>query len=214
MARTILQPMLDEAPLVAKTCAPSSLNNKKADNKGTVRMECVATIHFLRNTGWEKVIDACLQHTSVEQHLVVGKSWESVCKTRWGNLQACVCWPYVGPGSLEVTSGGFEEIKEPWALPTMSSSGANFCGCIFASTFFFAKKWRKTSEFSCFAMTVIHRRLTSMMRNNEGLSLRLGRLGVQVVAHNHGIDDIWRCVAPMHPKVHGVRKGPSLYKGK
>ena len=81
VARTMLQLVLDEARLAARTCTRASLNNDKANSKGKVRMECAAAIHFMRNRGWEKVIDACLQHPSVRQHQVGGKSCESVCKT-------------------------------------------------------------------------------------------------------------------------------------
>ena len=65
VARTMLQPVLDEARLAGRTCARASLNNDKANSKGKVRMECAAAIHFMRNKGWERVIDACLQHPSV-----------------------------------------------------------------------------------------------------------------------------------------------------
>ena len=53
-------------------------------------MECAAPIHFMRNTGWVKVMDACLQHPRVRQHQVGGKSWESVCKTWWESF-ASMC---------------------------------------------------------------------------------------------------------------------------
>ena len=56
-------------------------------------------------------------------------------------------------------------------------------------TFFFARKWRILSKFSCFAMEGNHRRLMRMLRNSGGLSLLRGRLGVQVVVDNHTIDD-------------------------
>ena len=46
---TMLQPVLDEARLAARTCTRASLNNDKANTKGNVRMECVAAIHFMRN---------------------------------------------------------------------------------------------------------------------------------------------------------------------
>ena len=62
VARTMLQPVLDEARLAARTCTRASLNNDKANRKGKVRMECAAAIHFMRNRGWEKIIDACLEH--------------------------------------------------------------------------------------------------------------------------------------------------------
>ena len=58
--------------------------------------------------------------------------------------------------------------------------------------YYFAKKWRILSKFSCFAMEGSHRRLKSMLRNSGGLSLLRGRLGVQVVVDNHTIDDsLW-----------------------
>ena len=61
VARTMLQPVLDEARLAARTCTRASLNNDKANGKGKVRMECGAAIHFMRNRGREKIIDACLE---------------------------------------------------------------------------------------------------------------------------------------------------------
>ena len=68
---------------------------------------------------------------------------------------------------------------------------ANLCGCIFGSNtcIFFAKKWRILSKFSCFAIEGTHPRLKRMLRNTGGLSLLRGRLGLQVVADNHTIDD-------------------------
>ena len=60
VARTMPQPVLDEARLAARTCTRASLNNDNANSKGKVRMECTAAIHFMRSRGWEKIIDACL----------------------------------------------------------------------------------------------------------------------------------------------------------
>ena len=58
--------------------------------------------------------------------------------------------------------------------------------------YYFAKKWRILSKFSCFAMEGSHRRLKRMLRNSGGLSLLRGGLGVQVVVDNHTIDDsLW-----------------------
>ena len=53
-------------------------------------MECAAAIHFMRSTGWEKVMDACLQHPIVRQHQVAGKNWQSVCNT-WRENFASMC---------------------------------------------------------------------------------------------------------------------------
>ena len=53
-------------------------------------MDCATGIHFMRNRGWEKVIDARLQQLKVRLHQVGGQSWESVCKTWWENF-ATMC---------------------------------------------------------------------------------------------------------------------------
>ena len=74
VAHTMLQPVVDEARLAARTCTRALLNNDKANSKRKVKMECVAAIHFMRNRGWEKIIDTCLQQPSVRQHQVGGKS--------------------------------------------------------------------------------------------------------------------------------------------
>ena len=58
--------------------------------------------------------------------------------------------------------------------------------------YFFARKWRVLSKFSCFAVEGTHRRLKRMLCNSKGLSLLRGCLGVQVVADNHTIDDSLR----------------------
>ena len=54
---------------------------------------------------------------------------------------------------------------------------------------FFPKKWTILSKFSCFVIEGSHRRLKRMLRNNGGLSLLQGRLGVQALVDNHTMDD-------------------------
>ena len=106
VARTMLQPVLDEARLAARTCTRASLNNDKANSKGKVRMECAAAIHFMRNRGWDKIIDACLQQPSLRQHQV-GEKFGSRCAKCGGRiLQACVYTLGVPHGSPGPTWGG------------------------------------------------------------------------------------------------------------
>ena len=58
--------------------------------------------------------------------------------------------------------------------------------------YYFAKKWRILSKFSCFAMEGSHRRVKRMSRNSEDLSLLRGGPRVQLVVDNHTIDDsLW-----------------------
>ena len=58
--------------------------------------------------------------------------------------------------------------------------------------YYFAKRWRFLSKICYFAMEGSHRRLKRMLRKSGGLSLLLGRLGVQVVVDSHTIDDsLW-----------------------
>ena len=182
VARTMLQPVLDEARLGARTCTRASLNNDKANSKGKVRMECAAAIHFMRNRGWEKIIDACLQQPSVRQHQVGGKSWESVCKTWWENFAGMCVYAWRSAWFSGADLG-------PWRLRNHSiAMGAAHNELQWSKLlwthlwidhmYYFAKKWRILSKFSCFAMEGSHRRLKRMLRNSGGLSLLRGRLGV------------------------------------
>ena len=176
VAQTILQPILDETRLAPKTCTRASLNNEKANSKGKVRMECAAAVvHFMWNKGWEKVIDACLQHPSVGQHQVAGKSWESVCKTWWQNFASMCMFAWrsawfsganVGRLRRHSVAIGTSHNELQWGkLP-------------------WTYLWRILSKVSCFAMEGSHRRLKCTLRNSGGLSLLRGRLGVQVIVDN------------------------------
>ena len=66
---------------------------------------------------------------------------------------------------------------------------------------------------SCFAMEGSHQRLKRTLRNSGGLSLLRGRLGVQVVVHNHTIDDSLAANGWDATKRAQMGKGPPVYKG-
>ena len=55
--------------------------------------------------------------------------------------------------------------------------------------YFFGKKLRISSKCPCFAVEGSHRMPKRMLRNNVGVSLLWGILGVQVVVDTHTIDD-------------------------
>ena len=194
VARTMLQPVPDEARLAAQTCTRASLNNDKAINKGKVRMECAAAMHFMRKRVREKVIDACLQHASVRQHQLGGKSWESVCKSWWENVASMCVFAWrralfsgadVGRLRSHSIGMGTAHNQLQWGKFLWTHLWIDHMYC-------FANKWRILSKFSRFAMEGSHRRLKRMLRNSGGLSLLRGRLGVQVVADNDTIDNsIW-----------------------
>ena len=188
--RTMLQPVLAQAGLAARTCTRASLNNEKANRKRKVRMECGVAIHFMRNRGWEKVMDACLQHTSVRQHQVARKSWESVCKTWWENFASMCVFAWRSACVSGADLGGLRR----HSIATGAAHNELYFGkllwthlCIDHMFFFFAKKLRILSQFSRFAMEGSHRR--HMLGNSRGLSLLRGRLGVQVLVDNQTIDD-------------------------
>ena len=194
VARTMLQPVLDEARLAARTCTRASLNNDKANSKGKVRMECAAAIHFMRNRGWEKIIDACLEQPSVRQHQVGGKSWESVCKTWWENFASkCVyVWRSAWFSGADLGRLRKHSIAMGAAHNELQWGKLLWTHLWIDHMYYFAKKWRILSKFSCFAMEGSHRRLKRMLRNSGGLSLLRRRLGVQVVVDNHTMDDsLW-----------------------
>ena len=194
VARTMLQPVLDEARLAARTCTRASLNNDKANSKGKVRMECAAAIHFMRNRGWENIIDACLEQPSVRQHQVGGKSWESLCKTWWENFASmCVyAWCSAWFSGADLGRLRNHSIAMGAAHNELQWGKLLWTHLWIDHMYYFAKKWRILSKFSCFAMEGSHRRLKRMLRNSGGLSLLRGRLGVQVVVDNHTIhDSLW-----------------------
>ena len=194
VARTMLQPVLDEARLAARTCIRASLNNDKANSKGKVRMECAVANHFMQNKGWEKVIDACLQQPSVRQHQVGGKSWESVCKS-WLENFASMCvyaWRSAWFSGADLGRLRNHSIAMGTAHNELQWGKLLWTHLWIDHLYYFAKKWRILSKFSCFAMEGSHRRLKRMLRNSGGLSLLWGRLGVQVVVDKLTIDDsLW-----------------------
>ena len=51
VARTLLQPTVNVARLVAKTCMRGTVNSKGANEKGKVRLECATAVHRMRNKG-------------------------------------------------------------------------------------------------------------------------------------------------------------------
>ena len=157
-------------------------------------MECAAAIHFMRNRGWEKIIDACLEQPSVRQHQVGEKSWESVCKTWWENFASmCVyAWRSAWFSGADLGRLPNHSIAMGAAHNELHWGKLLWTHLWIDHMYYFAKKWRILSKFSCFAMEGSHRRLKRMLRNSGGLSLLRGRLGVQVVVDNHTIDDsLW-----------------------
>ena len=149
VACTMLQPVLDETRPAARTCARASLNNDKGNRKGKVRMECAAAFHFMQNCGSEKIINAYLQHPSLRQHQVEGKSWESVCKTWWPNSTSMYVYAWRSQWFSRANLGrhrnhciamgtSHKELqwnKLLWTHPSIDHM------------YYFAKKWRILSKF-------------------------------------------------------------------
>ena len=154
-------------------------------------MECAAAIHFMRNKGWEKIIDACLQHPSVRHHQVGGKNWESVCKTWWETFASMIVYAWRSAWFSGADLGRLRNhsIAMGTAHNELQWGKLLWTHLWIDHMYYFAKKWRILSKFSGFAMEGSHRRLKRMLRNSGGLSLLRGRLGVQVVVDNHTIDD-------------------------
>ena len=170
--RNLFQPILDVARIQAK----GGLNNDKANGKGKVRLECAAAVQFMGTRRWEALITICLKEGGTNNRRLGGRLWGYVCREWWDNFaHMCVYgwqtdWMSVGKvGRLHKCSirmGKAHLAKltwSPWWIDHM---------------YFFARKWRSLSKFSCFAMEGSHCRLKRMLRNSGGLSLLRGRLGV------------------------------------
>ena len=88
VARTLLQPILNVARLVAKACTQGTVNTEGANEKGEIRLECA---HLMRNKGWETLIDECVHRGGIEGGRVAGKIWVDVCRKWWTGFSAmCV----------------------------------------------------------------------------------------------------------------------------
>ena len=153
VARTMLQLVLDEARLAARTCTCASLNNDKANSKGKVRMECAAAIHFILNRGWEKMMDARLQHPSVRQHQV-GRKSESVRKTWWGNFASMCVYAWL---SAWFSGADVERLRNHGIAMGTAHNELQWGKLLWthlwiANMYYFAQKWTILSKFSCFAM--------------------------------------------------------------
>ena len=192
VARTMLQPILDEARLAAKTCTHAILNNEKANNKGKVRMECAAAVHFMRNKGWEKVIEACLQHPIVRQHQVGGKSWESVCKTWWESFASMSVFAWRSAWFTRADFGRLRGHSLAMGIPHNELQWGKLLWThlwIDHMYFFLQRSGESCQSSLALPWRGSHWRLKRMSRNSGGLSLLRGRLGVQVVVDKHTIDD-------------------------
>ena len=114
---------------------------------------------------------------------VGGRLWGDVCREWWDNFAKMFVYAWQ-TGSL--SGGDVGRLREcsirmgkahlvlQWPKPPRSHLWIDHM-------YFFARKWRILSKFSCFAL-----------RNGGGLSLLRGRLGVEVVVDNHPIDDSLR----------------------
>ena len=139
-------------------------------------------------------MDACLQHPSVRQHQVGGKSWESVCKTSCENFASmCVnAWRSAWFSGADLGRLWNHSIAMGATHNELRWGNLLWTHLWIDHMYYFAKKWRTLSKFSCFPMQGSHRRLKRMLRKSGGLSLLRGRLGVQVVVDNHTIDhSLW-----------------------
>ena len=135
-----------------------------------------------------------VEQPSVRQHQVAGKSWESVCKTWWENFASmCVyAWRSAWFSGADLGRLRNHSIAMGAAHNELQWGKLLWTHLWIDHMYYFAKKGRILSKFSCSAMEGSHRRLKRMLRNSGGLSLLRGRLGVQVVVDNHTIDDsLW-----------------------
>ena len=192
--RNLFQPILDFARIQAKTVTKGRLNNDKANWKGKVRLECAAAVQFMRTQRWEALITLCPEEGGMNNKRVGGRLWGDVCRKWWDNFaKMCVyAWQtgWLSGGDVgrlrecSIRMGKAHLVlgwpKLPWSHLWIDHM------------YFFVRKWRILSKFSCFAMEGNHRRLKRMLRNSGGLSLSRDRLGVQVVVDNHTIDDSLR----------------------
>ena len=196
VVRNLFQPILDVARIQAKTVTKGRLNNDKGNGQGKVKLGCAAVVQFMRTRRWETLITMCLEEGEKNNKRVGGRLWGDVCGEWWDNFATmCVYAWQIG----WLSGGDVGKLRECSIRMGKAHLGLQWPNYKLLWShlwidhmYFFARKWRTLSEFSCFAMEGSHRRLKCMLRNSGGLSLLRGRLGVQVVVDNHTIDDSLR----------------------
>ena len=129
--------------------------------KGKVRMECAAAIHFMWNRGWERVIDACLQHPSVRQHQVGGKSWESVCNTWWEKFASMCAFAWFSGADLGRLRN--HNIAMATAHNELKWGKLLWTHLWIDHMYYLAEKWRILSKFSCFAIPMVHASIPNLV---------------------------------------------------
>ena len=91
VARNLLQPILDVAPIQAKTIRMGRLNNDKANGKGKLRLECAAAVQFMRTKRLEALTMICLEEGGTTIKLVGGRLWGDVGRECWDKCaETCV----------------------------------------------------------------------------------------------------------------------------
>ena len=149
--RNLFLPILDVARIQAKTVTKGRLNNDKANRKGKVRLECAGGVLFMRTRRWEALITTCLEEGGLNNKRVGGRLWDDVCR-KWGDNFTVMCvyacqaeWRCGGDvGRLHECSiqMGTAHLVLQWPKLPCSHLWINHM-------YFFARKWRILSQFSC-----------------------------------------------------------------
>ena len=91
-AAKLVQDSVNGARKVARTARPGCRGSKKANNKGQIRIELGAAVHFVRVRLWHPLLQKV--GTIMGGHQVGGRPWVDVCRDWWEAFTAManVAW--------------------------------------------------------------------------------------------------------------------------
>ena len=118
VVRNLFQPILDVVYIQANTVAKGTLNSDKANGKGKVRVECAATVHFMRTRLRKALITMCLEEGGMNINRVGVRLWGDVCREWWDNLPRCACMHGKQDGCPGGAWEGYVNVVYEWAKPT------------------------------------------------------------------------------------------------
>ena len=185
-AAKIMQDSVNGARKVARTARPGRWGSEKANNKGQIRIELGAAVHFVKVRLWLQKVG-----TIIGGHHVGGRPGVGVCRDWWeaftamanvawkrdfvsGHEQRALLQQQLTMAARHLAVGWSKTLcKHMW----MDHMFAYLCRC------------GTLARFNCFALEGSHVRLQGLLSNSGAVSLLHKKSRLHCVVHNHTLLD-------------------------
>ena len=186
-----VQAILDRSRLAARTATKNSLAGCAANEKGKVRVEAAAAVHFVKNGRYAVLLDWAREYGRLAGVNCGGGLWLTVCGDWWTAFARSGDFAW---RSAHFSGAELRELRQ--VLETLGRAHRQLGFSVTLWThlwvdhmYVYAVRWRVLGRFACWAMEGSHRRLKRMLRNSGGVSVLRERLRLQNVVDNGTIDD-------------------------